>query len=210
MWVVKKSPNRKIGVHTMRRLLATLTCAALLLISATEPVQARTTSDEAIQVRFLREQPVRGPFQIIALQSVIIQDHPAGCKGKIHHAHRSGGSRADIAYKIAIDECNRYVNYKLEVWGDRHTWSGWRQHTDAHVTKRSRSALNPIVRASKLGRQGTYNYRTRAKGWIFEDSGTYTLGREARTYFSPYRGVYGESIRIHCPGNGGECWKVEG
>lgn len=192
----------------MRRLLATLTCAALLLINATEPVQARTTQDEAVWITLVRDQSSQSSLpivpqnlpRIIASRSLAISRSPAGCKGQVHHAHTS---EADIVYKGRL-ECRDYVDYKLEVWGDRHTWSGWRQHTDAHVIKQS-YARSPQLRVSQPGRQGIYNYRTRVKLWTFEGGSTYVLGRNTRF---AYHGAYGKSIRISCPGDGGRCNEV--
>lgn len=111
---------------------------------------------------------------------------PAGCSGNPTHAHPSNYHPGKIGYRVVVI-CNLYVSeIKIEVWGDRSSWSGWRQHTDGHYVDSEYNVNEFRLSQHKTGLSGTYNYRTRGKAWSVENGTTY------------YTNLSGDSKRITC------------
>lgn len=111
---------------------------------------------------------------------------PAGCEVSPNDAHPSEYYHGAIGYS-ATTECDAMVaSMTLEMWGDRSSWSGWRQHTPRHAQKTYANSREIKVSQHPYGLEGTYNYRTRARGWSHETSGTY------------YESSTGVSRRITC------------
>ena len=111
---------------------------------------------------------------------------PAGCEGDPTHAHPSNYHPGKIGYRVVVI-CDLYVSeIEIEVWGDRSSWSGWRQHTDGHSIDSVSNANEFRMSQHKTGLSGTYNYRTRGKAWSVENGRTY------------YASLSGASKRITC------------
>ena len=111
---------------------------------------------------------------------------PANCYADATHAHPSSSQPGTIGYHVDV-KCDRPVSkIAIEVWGDRSSWSGWRQHTDGHKFKSVRNEQELGSGQHMTGLEGYYNYRTRGIGWSVENGLTYS------------RSFTGDSKRIVC------------
>lgn len=124
---------------------------------------------------------------------------PAGCVTRPQWPHISSteGGGSIISYK-GDTRCNRVVTFEMEIWGDRHTWLGWRQHTDTHHTETFHNTRRGTIRTTKAGRRGTYTYRTRLLTKTLEN-GVWSMVRDLASEVN---------VRISCPGNGGACTEI--
>ena len=121
------------------------------------------------------------------------QPSPSGCQGVPTHAHPSKYFPGQIGYRVTVT-CDLYVSeIEIEVWGDRSSWSGWRQHTDGHARDSVTNQAEFRMSQHKTGLSGTYNYRTRGKAWSVENGNTY------------YANLSGASKRITCSSSGTSC-----
>lgn len=98
---------------------------------------------------------------------------PSDCVTKANWPHKSHYYDGAIGYGASI-KCKVSVpSATVEMWGDRHTWTGWRQHTPGHAQKTRTYVRHLKMSQHPRGHEGTYSYRTRAIGWVQETSGTY-------------------------------------
>ena len=143
---------------------------------------------------------------ITSLSDVRVAHHhipwhsPAGCVAQPQWPHISSteGHGSIISYKGDL-KCETVITkFEMEVWGDRHTWLGWRQHTDGHHTEIFYNKKKDTIRTTKEGRRGTYTYKTRLRVRTFEN-GRWSFVRDLSSDVN---------VRISCPGSGGRCTEI--
>ena len=116
------------------------------------------------------------------------EDSPAGCYSNADHAHASHTEDGFIGYGVTT-KCEFVVKeIRIEMWGERSSWSGWRQHTEEHAHGTRRSVKKFRLRSHAKGLKGIYDYRSRGQAWSVEASGTYHT-----------RQLTGKSVRKECP-----------
>lgn len=98
---------------------------------------------------------------------------PSGCIGVANDAHASNYHKGHIGYRVDVNCSVTVAAITIEIWGDRSSWTGWRQHTDSHLTKTKANRWSYRLSQHQVGMSGTYDYRTRGKVWSEEPTGTY-------------------------------------
>lgn len=181
----------------MRKSLMIIGIISLLAVAPSGSLSAQPLPAEIDGPLSTLSRVLTSPSEMIA-DDHVPRHSPAGCMARPQWPHISSteGNGSIISYKGNL-RCKRDVTSQMEIWGDRHSWSGWRQHTDEHHTEvfyRKRET----IRTSKEGRQGTYTYRTRLRVKTFEN-GRWSLVRDLSSEVN---------VRISCPGNGGACTEI--
>ena len=106
---------------------------------------------------------------------------PAGCflNAQISHVSGTPGFEHVVNHKVNFN-CAYSVSRSGQVWGDRSSWSGWRQHAEkmpiGPETVQKSEYFSPST-----GLAGTYDYRTRAKGHSHEGGRTYSAEVTGKT-----------------------------
>jgi hypothetical protein len=108
-----------------------------------------------------------------------IQYSPAGCTIKAQKAHPSSHFPNTVNH-IAQTNCNWFVYHGIAVWGERSSWSGWRNHAQ-YQSFGPFSATGLTENSASYCLNGTYDYRSRGFGQSWEGGQTYSAIHTGQT-----------------------------
>lgn len=102
---------------------------------------------------------------------------PAGCatNPQLSHPSSTPNFLHTVNHKASLS-CNSFVTFKMEVWGERDSWSGWRVHANSVFFPSSEGWGTGNGWTENSGANclaGTYSYKTRIKAYSLEGGTQY-------------------------------------